>query len=56
MIPSPCTKLCTLDPATGWCRGCGRTGVEIGAWPAASDEEKRAILACLPERLRRLAQ
>jgi mannose-6-phosphate isomerase-like protein (cupin superfamily) len=26
---SPCTKVCTLDPLTGKCFGCGRTAEEI---------------------------
>jgi uncharacterized protein len=56
MAPSPCNRICTLDRATGWCRGCGRTLAEIGAWRDAGDAEKRAILARLPERLRRLDQ
>ena len=56
MVPSPCTQICRLNRATGWCEGCGRTIEEIGTWPTASDAEKRAILARLPERLRQLAQ
>jgi predicted Fe-S protein YdhL (DUF1289 family) len=56
MIPSPCTKVCELDADTGWCRGCGRSAEEIGDWFYATDAEKRAILAGLPTRLRRLAQ
>lgn len=56
MIASPCTKICQLDAATGWCKGCGRSAQEIGDWLYASDAEKRAILARLPARLRRLAQ
>ena len=31
-IPSPCTSVCTIDPATGWCAGCLRTIDEIAAW------------------------
>lgn len=56
MVPSPCTQVCRLDRATGWCEGCGRKIEEIGGWMGASDAEKRAILTRLPERLRRLAQ
>jgi uncharacterized protein len=56
MVPSPCTKVCELDAATGWCRGCGRSAQEIGDWLYAGDAEKRAILARLPARLRRIAQ
>jgi predicted Fe-S protein YdhL (DUF1289 family) len=51
---SPCTGLCRLDPASGWCVGCGRSGEEIGRWPSAGDDEKRTILARLPARLARL--
>jgi predicted Fe-S protein YdhL (DUF1289 family) len=55
MLPSPCNKVCVLDPATGFCRGCGRTGEEIGAWIAMSEAEQAALLARLPDRLARLA-
>ncbi len=53
MISSPCTRVCSIDPATGWCRGCRRSLDEIAAWPAASDEELRAILARLDGRASR---
>ena len=53
-VRSPCTGLCRLDAATGWCLGCGRSGDEIALWPAASEAEARAILAALPPRLKRL--
>jgi hypothetical protein len=52
---SPCVNLCALDPATGWCIGCGRTGAEIGAWPVASAVERVAITGRLAARLQRLA-
>ena len=26
---SPCVGICDLDPVSGWCRGCARTGVEV---------------------------
>jgi len=48
---SPCVGLCRLDETTGWCLGCGRTGAEIGAWRAAGEDERGAILATLSERL-----
>jgi uncharacterized protein len=44
-VPSPCIKLCVVDPATGLCRGCRRTLAEIAAWPSLGDEAKRKILA-----------
>ncbi|MCW0236247.1 MAG: DUF1289 domain-containing protein [Ferrovibrio sp.] len=52
---SPCTKVCSIDRQTGWCRGCYRTGEEIGAWPAMSPEARHALLARLPERRRAVA-
>jgi predicted Fe-S protein YdhL (DUF1289 family) len=51
-VESPCTDVCKIHQRTGHCRGCGRTAREIKAWETASDAEKQAILARLPERLR----
>lgn len=50
-VESPCIKVCVLDPVTGFCIGCGRTGAEIGAWLTMSDEERLALKAELPARL-----
>ncbi|NBC32380.1 MAG: DUF1289 domain-containing protein [Alphaproteobacteria bacterium] len=43
-VLSPCVGVCQLDPETGYCIGCQRTGDEIMAWPSASDGERREIL------------
>lgn len=48
--PSPCTTICRIDAATGWCEGCGRTLCEIAGWSAARAEEKRAILELIKRR------
>jgi len=48
---SPCIKVCQLHWGTGWCFGCGRTGLEITKWLAYSDAEREAVLAALPARL-----
>ena len=53
---SPCTKICTLDAATGWCLGCGRTGREIAAWQGLTTQERIALKARLPQRLDELAR
>lgn len=53
--PSPCVKVCVIDDATGWCRGCGRSGVEIAAWMQMSAIDKRDLLLRLPARLDDLA-
>ena len=52
--PSPCIKVCELDPVTGWCVGCGRTAAEIGDWPQMTSLDKRDLLIQLPVRLNRL--
>ena len=49
-IPSPCTNVCTIDPATGWCAGCLRTIDEIVAWGSFDNAAKRAVWKRLPLR------
>lgn len=51
-IPSPCIGVCQLEPETGLCTGCLRTGAEIAAWPAADDRERLAIVQELRARRR----
>lgn len=51
-MESPCMKVCTYDPASGLCLGCGRTLEEIGAWFSMADEERRAVMEKLSERLK----
>ena len=50
-IETPCTKVCTVDPASGLCIGCGRTLAEIGGWTLLTAQERRDIMATLPARL-----
>jgi predicted Fe-S protein YdhL (DUF1289 family) len=49
-ISSPCTKVCTIDPRSGLCRGCGRTLGEIAQWGSLSEPERQRIMAELPQR------
>jgi predicted Fe-S protein YdhL (DUF1289 family) len=51
--PSPCVRICALDPSGTWCVGCGRTLREIGRWSSLSPDDKRAVLADLPRRMGR---
>ena len=53
-VPSPCILVCAIDTDTGWCFGCGRTGDEIAAWGTATDGERAAVAAVLPDRLTRI--
>ena len=50
-ISSPCIRVCILDPDTGLCEGCGRTREEIAAWFRLSEDDRRRIMAELPERM-----
>ena len=56
MIESPCTKVCAIDPASGLCRGCGRSLEEIAGWTQISPAARRALMAELPARLALLRQ
>jgi uncharacterized protein len=48
---SPCTKVCTIDPRSGLCLGCGRTLGEIAQWTSLDEGERGRIMAELPRRL-----
>jgi uncharacterized protein len=50
-IETPCNKVCTVDPASALCVGCGRTLDEIASWLAFSAEQRSRIMAELPRRL-----
>lgn len=53
-MESPCVKICTYDPESGLCLGCGRTLEEIGGWFSMTDTQRRTVMALLPQRLSRL--
>ncbi|WP_132660736.1 DUF1289 domain-containing protein [Rhizobium azibense] len=50
-MQTPCIHVCSIDPATGFCTGCGRTLQEIGNWMSFSDEERQRITTVLAARL-----
>jgi len=50
-IETPCTKVCVVDPVSGLCRGCGRSLAEIASWTSLSVEERRRVMADLPNRM-----
>jgi predicted Fe-S protein YdhL (DUF1289 family) len=41
-----------IDPRTDLCLGCGRTLPEIARWGQMPADERRALMAELPERIR----
>jgi predicted Fe-S protein YdhL (DUF1289 family) len=50
-IETPCINVCILDPVSGLCRGCGRTGDEIASWLSYTPDERRRVMATLSARL-----
>ena len=42
-LASPCVNICTMDEASGWCRGCGRTVAEVAHWVSMSAEAKEQV-------------
>lgn len=55
-IESPCILVCSIDPRTGYCFGCGRTRDEIAAWLEMSPAERREIMASLAARLEKVVR
>jgi predicted Fe-S protein YdhL (DUF1289 family) len=53
-IESPCIQVCTVDQRSALCVGCGRSLAEIAAWSRYSLDERRQVMANLPQRLDRL--
>jgi predicted Fe-S protein YdhL (DUF1289 family) len=53
-IETPCIKICTLDPKSGLCLGCGRSVDEIAGWSRLSAEERTKIMSTLRHRLETL--
>lgn len=53
-IESPCVLVCTMDLATDWCLGCGRSRDEIAGWTRMTPRQRAAVMARLPERMARL--
>jgi uncharacterized protein len=49
-VPSPCINVCRVS--RGVCTGCFRTLDEIGAWPSATDDVRRAIVMRAQQRRR----
>jgi predicted Fe-S protein YdhL (DUF1289 family) len=51
VIQSPCNRVCTLDPASGICLGCGRSLAEIARWTQMSDAERERLMSDLDRRV-----
>jgi len=52
--PSPCVGVCRLQPRSGLCLGCGRSGDEIAAWRDLGDDRRAEVWRLLPGRMAEL--
>ena len=50
MIDSPCIDICTTDPESELCIGCGRTQEEVSKWISYSNEQKQQVLLNINKR------
>ena len=55
-IESPCVKICVVEPESRLCTGCLRSTREIAMWSRMSPEERREIMAELPDRASKLTR
>jgi predicted Fe-S protein YdhL (DUF1289 family) len=54
--PSPCVRICVIDPVTTWCIGCGRTGAEIADWLCMTNPDRAALKSQLADRMRTMTR
>jgi uncharacterized protein len=54
-VESPCVKICVVHPEARLCTGCLRTIDEITQWGRMSREDRRTVMAALPERRKQLS-
>lgn len=55
-IESPCIKICVIEPNSRLCTGCLRSIDEISAWSRMSAEERKAVMAELPDRASKITK
>ncbi|MCB1141328.1 MAG: DUF1289 domain-containing protein [Leptospiraceae bacterium] len=47
---SPCTRVCKIDPGSGYCIGCLRNIKEIASWSNFSESMRESIVLELQKR------
>ncbi|SEO30536.1 hypothetical protein SAMN04490248_103253 [Salinihabitans flavidus] len=53
-VESPCVQICVIHPEERICTGCYRSIEEIARWSKMDPDERRKIMAELPDRAPRL--
>ena len=43
-METPCVNICTVEPKSRQCVGCGRTIDEIARWASMTNTERRRIM------------
>ena len=49
-VASPCSNVCRMNPASGFCEGCFRTIDEIAQWSRQDDAARLRILDAVARR------
>ncbi|KMK67951.1 DUF1289 domain-containing protein [Puniceibacterium sp. IMCC21224] len=49
-VESPCIKICVIHSESRLCTGCLRSIDEITRWSTMSGDERRTVMATLPDR------
>ena len=49
-METPCINICTVEPKSRQCVGCGRTIDEIARWASMTNTERRRIMTELTTR------
>ena len=55
-VESPCVKICVVHPEARICVGCHRTIDEIAGWSRMSGDERKTVIAALPDRQKLVAR
>lgn len=55
-IETPCTRVCQIDPKSGWCLGCARSLMEIGGWTSLTDADRARIMSELEARKEKMRE
>ena len=50
-VPSPCSSVCCMSPASGLCEGCARSIDEIAGWSGMAPAARRAVWGRIAQRL-----
>ena len=50
-VSTPCIGVCRIASDSNTCTGCARTLDEIASWGSMTEDQRRAVMAQLPDRM-----